>query len=444
LIIRYLSKNSVKLKKKFRQEGRSFSASWAYATEQSQDANTNQQNINYLPQLYFQNKGNTKNNTHTVALDYEQPNRRKPDNVWRVGAKAIQRQVITDNIYALHDDSSQTFVPNAALSSQMDYVQQTAAIYTEYSHKAGKWGFKGGLRGEYTWVDAQFLNNNTQAKQQYLNLLPTLSANYALSTERNLTWSYRKGISRPWVRYLNPFINSNNPQFLYQGNPELLPELTHKLEISYNQSKKGKNLSISLAQNIRQQVISDIVTMDSLAIALQTYNNSGSLYSSSLSVAYSAMLFKKLNISLSTTVSHNTLNGTIGTTAVRNSGVVMSANGNINYNIGKGWKTGGYGYFRSGDIDLQGNNLPYFSYSIRVSKSLWKDNLTLSLSANMPFHQNVKYGSMQHSPDFDIENTTSRRTRNFSIRVNYKFGKLKEAVSRKKGIQNDDLKTGGQ
>ncbi|MEJ7659366.1 MAG: TonB-dependent receptor [Hymenobacter sp.] len=71
--------------------------------------------------------------------------------------------------------------------------------------------------------------------RSYASVLPNTSLNYTFRRDTSgLRLAYSRRITRPYIDYLNPFVDRSNPQNITHGNPELAPELTDAYEVTYN------------------------------------------------------------------------------------------------------------------------------------------------------------------------------------------------------------------
>jgi len=71
--------------------------------------------------------------------------------------------------------------------------------------------------------------NNT-----YFHFLPGLSYENSYRTGRRITFRYNSNVNMPSVNQLVPIINTINPLSLYVGNPDLIPEYSHNLSLSWS------------------------------------------------------------------------------------------------------------------------------------------------------------------------------------------------------------------
>jgi hypothetical protein len=71
-----------------------------------------------------------------------------------------------------------------------------------------------GSRVEHTSFSADFRTTGTsQAPRSYVSILPNASLNYTFRRDTTgLRLAYSRRITRPYIDYLNPFVDRSNPQ----------------------------------------------------------------------------------------------------------------------------------------------------------------------------------------------------------------------------------------
>lgn len=82
--------------------------------------------------------------------------------------------------------------------------------------------------------------------------------------------------------------------------------------------------------------------------------------------------------------------------------------------------------------------------NINASQELFKKKLTASLSVSDPFRSSVKYESTTNDPSFHQKSTFMYSNRMLRFNLSYRFGQMKGEIKKaKRGIKNEDLKSGG-
>ena len=86
--------------------------------------------------------------------------------------------------------------------------------------------------------------------------------------------AYSRRITRPYIDYLNPFVDRSDPKNLVYGNPALNPELTDSYELSFNTNGKAGSLNIAASMRRTDNAIESVrFGPDTAGVTRQTYAN---------------------------------------------------------------------------------------------------------------------------------------------------------------------------
>ena len=149
-----------------------------------------------------------------------------------------------------YNDSTNTLYrfPDEISSTHFNYAQHIHAAYATMGGAIFE-GFtiQGGLRLEYTDMNGKDLNHPQTAEivKQYWELYPTLHLSYDINKDQSVQLSYSRRVRRPHFWDLNPYLDVREGQQLSFGNPNLDPEFTNAIELSYNLGIKNINIFTS-------------------------------------------------------------------------------------------------------------------------------------------------------------------------------------------------------
>ncbi|MCY7352511.1 MAG: outer membrane beta-barrel family protein [Cytophagaceae bacterium] len=130
-----------------------------------------------------------------------------------------------------------------------------------------------GLAGQEFRLKGRFASDQTSATftpvdRTYFAWVPNAYLNYDLKNNRFLSINYSVSVRQPSTRDLQPVIDNSNPRYIREGNPNLLPQLSHNLGGNFRLFNPANftNLFINLnyAYNINQIVFNQ--TVDTLLI----------------------------------------------------------------------------------------------------------------------------------------------------------------------------------
>jgi hypothetical protein len=380
---------------------------------------------------------------HTVQGDYLSSVDKQ---TLELGVKSIFRINKSDYVYKSQLPGSALYVLDSSQSNKFDYRQSIYAAYGSLSLKRRSFGLKIGARLEQTEVVAKFRSTRSIATQSYLNLIPNITLSQKLKGPDVIKVSFTQRIERPGLYYLNPFIDVSDPKNISYGNPKIRAALSNVLHLTYNTFINGSSANVSMFHNFSSNSIQQFTTLGADSITKTTFDNIGKNLASGISLNGMTTLFKNLSLNLNSTVTYITYTGLIIGRNQQNAGIVFNLSGYGSYRFNKGWRASSNIGYSSPNIVLQGKTSGYSWNSISIQKELLQDNhASISLSVTSPFKKYRRFFSEVNDPEFYLLQQSFFVARRFNISYNYRFGKLEDDIARKKrGIKNDDLKTGEQ
>jgi outer membrane receptor protein involved in Fe transport len=393
-------------------------------------------------------RGRTPGSEVTVQTDLTQPFGEKQ--TLETGLKAIWRRTgsVADVDGKKQADADFARLPGR--STDFDYDQNVQAAYATYTAKATKkLSMSLGGRLERTALSARFRTTNSEIPpRSYLTLLPNGNAQYAFSDNNSLRLAYSKRITRPYIDYLNPFIDRSDPQNISFGNPDLDPELTDSYELSFNTNGKAGSLNISgsvrrtgNAIESVQKTAEEVGITDALPGAtVRTYANVASNAFYQLNFYGSAKPAKGWEISGGPDVQYIVRRSP--TLGIDRRGFTAGLNLNTSYKLPKKFTLQGFLYSSLPSPQLQGRGAANLYYQLGVKKTFLSDKADLVLNLAAPFNDYWRYRSTIDTPAFSETDTYYAYQRGFRLSFSYRFGQEQQGKQRK-SISNDDVKGGG-
>ncbi|TGE27211.1 TonB-dependent receptor domain-containing protein [Hymenobacter metallicola] len=379
----------------------------------------------------------------TLQTDYAHPFSETA--LLETGAKAILRRVSSD--YDVYTGLPVAYDLNR--SNLFNYNQDVVSGYGTYGFSASKkLSFKLGARVENTRISGNFqqqADQNSSVSQDYTNLLPNLSLSYQPQNPKKpgqtVRVAYSRRIQRPQIFYLNPFVNTSDPQNISYGNPELEPELTDSYEVNYTTFIKGSVLNISTYARRTGNAIESFRFVDEEGVNNQTFRNIGRNATYGISLFGSVKPVAKWDVSGNVNVYYVSLKSP--SLGLNNDGVMYNLNLNSSYKFEKGISLQFFGGLNSPRVQLQGRQAAWTFYSVGLRKNLLKDKADLTLNADNFLSATRNLNSVLDTRDFRQESNNYIYLRGVRLAFNYRFGKVSaQPQRRRKGIQNDDAKQG--
>lgn len=166
---------------------------------------------------------------YTGQIDYELP---LPKNMnLEAGVKGVSisadsdllQQSVSGNVPLLNLDNTYNF----------RYDEYNLAGYVNGSKNWDKWSIRMGIRSEYTNAEGTAANPGDNNSFDYLKWFPSFSTSYTPNYNHSFTLGYKKSITRPGYKRLNPFRFYLNDNSFVTGNSQLLPAVKHYANIDY-------------------------------------------------------------------------------------------------------------------------------------------------------------------------------------------------------------------
>jgi hypothetical protein len=333
--------------------------------------------------------------------------------------------------------------PDTVRSNHFLYDENINAAYVNYSRQVKKWGVQAGLRVENTNGKGNQLRDKTTFTRHYTQLFPTLYISNAVNDKNTFSVSYSRRINRPNYQDLNPFIYFLDSFTYRQGNPYLLPQFSHNVEVSH--AFLGK-LITTFNFTTTKDIINDVLKQNDITrVTFQTKENIARQNNFGLSVSYNSSIAKWYQISVYANGFVNQFNGFVNNTKLDVTVPSFMFNVNNQFRFNKGWGAEASGFYRSktqeaGVIVARGMGVINFA----VSKQVMNNKGSIKLALNDPFwiqkfNGYTKFGNI----DAVIKNKWDNRR--VGLTFSYRFGKVaqQQATRRRAGSAQDEQNRAG-
>ncbi|GAB2559079.1 TonB-dependent receptor domain-containing protein [Spirosoma aerophilum] len=289
-----------------------------------------------------------------------------------------------------------TFIRNDTLSLyyKNNYVYNRLGSSVRYSYKG--LNVSAGLAAQRFTLNGRFASDQSAAvftpiSRVFTTMIPNVNLNYDLKNNRYLYGGYNVSVQIPTSRDLQPVRNNSNPLYINQGNPDLLPQLGHNLNLSFNYFNPGSfvNAYIGLygTKYVNQIVYSQDTNPQTLVTVIKPENLSGGQNLGTY-IGFGFPLKKTkatldLNTSISSGNNPSRINGVINDTRFQN------------YNVGTRlsltpveWLT----FYANANVGITDNQ---FSISSNRNQTFTNNNfsgeLTLKLPHDLYINTNLNY-----------------------------------------------------
>jgi hypothetical protein len=389
---------------------------------------------------FVNNDSQAKDLQYTVQTDLVMP--LKNLSKLELGAKTIFRRAQSDYLSYIKFNPFDTFHLNAKNSDQFTYRQNVYGLYASYSFSISTLNFTLGLRSEHTKVYGDFMTSKTIVNQLYTNVIPNILASHSLKNGASVLLGYNLRLSRPYIRDLNPFINNADSLLTVTGNPGLNPQIFHNTNLQYRFSKGSTFVNMNLAHSYSRSYILQVFTLNkTTGVSTLKPQNGGISNSLTFSAGLNANLYNRWQSNINSKVSYISISSVSDDQHRQNQGFT----GNISYNtsirLNSRIYLASFFNYNFPSIFLQGGSNKFYSYGSSSRFNLLNNKLTMVIYANNIFNKDGLYIRKSTFTDisFRQQRTNYNVVRSTGINLTWNFGKLKDNVSKKKGIRNDDL-----
>jgi len=421
---------------------------------------------------------NGKGNNERINIQSDYTNPISDISKIEAGVRFNQTRTFSENIYNLVGPGD-VLIPQPLLSSKFDYRDRIYAAYGTFSSKIGeRFGYQIGLRIEssdykgtvYNSVrgsGGSIVDTVSHFSISYpISLFPSIFLSQELGNGQQLQLNYSRRINRPGFFQLFPFVDYSDSLNLSKGNPNLKPEFTNSLELSYAKTfDRANNLILSVYYKTTNDLITryqarEINPVTDQMVLVNTYINANSSFVGGFeAVAKNAItkwwdLTTNLNIytskikiddpSIPTADQiyswfgkiNNTIklpaNFTLQVSADYNSKTVLAPGGS-GASSGGGGGRGGFGGNVSGNA--QGYSMPTYGVDIALKYEFLKNKAaSITLSGNDIFKTRVN--DVYTSASFFNQHQVRRRDQQFfSINFAYRFGKFDASLLKRKNLK---------
>jgi outer membrane receptor protein involved in Fe transport len=383
-----------------------------------------------------------KNLETTLQTDYVHPFNKNIK--LETGVKGVIRRIESD--YNTFDRVLNTTLNDPSQSNIFSYQQDVYAGYASFNFKIGKnYGLIAGGRYERTVISGEFDLENAPFDNDYDNFLPSLIVSRNFKNFQTLKLSYSRRIQRPSLFYINPFSDITDTRNQVFGNPELEPEISDQIDLSYNTFIKGIGLNGSFYYKRTSDVIETFLQeIDQEGIAQTTYKNIGVNDSYGVNLFSTATIKRKFTIRGSLNVFTYDASATINGEQLSTTAVLWSGFGSAGLDLKDGIKVEAFGFFRSPQQTIQGFTPSFSIFGLGAKKDLFKKKGSLGIRIIEPFAKFKSFGTEIAGSNFRLESEYKILFRSFGGTFEYRFGSMNyQQRERRSKIRNSDLKEGG-
>lgn len=245
-------------------------------------------------------------------------------------------------------------------SNEYKYTDYVHAAYFTFSQKIKKanLNYQVGLRAESSKYDGEQIGKSTTYSNQFpLALFPSVFLSKTFKGKQDMQMNYSRRINRPGFFQLLPNTDYSDI-FNYQtGNPNLKPEFTNSLELTYQKTYGEKNNTF-LATVFGKQTNDLISRYQSYSkignstdsVLMSTYINATRSYAAGLELVFRNTISNWWELNYNANVYYSKIEGSALMPDLANERTSYTIKLNNTFKLGKGWTMQFSGQYRSKSI----------------------------------------------------------------------------------------------
>ena len=371
------------------------------------------------------------------------------------------------------------FLPG--ISNEFSYVDNVHAAYINYTQKISSlnMNLQAGLRAESSSYEGNIVGKATTFSNQFpLALFPSAFISKSFKGKQDLQLNYTRRVKRPSFFQLIPNTDYTDVLNYQTGNPNLIPEFTNSLELSYQKTYGKKNNTVlatvfgKQTENLiaRYQESRKLGNSDTSAF-VTTWVNATTAFAAGLELVFKNTITKWWETNYNFNFYYSRIEGTTELPSLQNERNSYTFKINNTFRLGKGWTMqlngdynsrailpvssggGGGGGGRGGMMGggmwgggqvstTQGYIDENYYVDLGLRKEFKIKNNTATISANwsdfLRTRQNIVFAE---GNGFNQNSWRRRDPQFFRINFNYRFGKMDITLFKRKNnrMEMDDM-----
>lgn len=359
------------------------------------------------------------------------------------------------------------FLPN--ISNEFEYTDYVYAAYGTYSQKIkDKFSYQLGLRVESSSYEGEQLGKQKYSNEFPLSFFPSVFLTKAIGDKQDLQVNYSRRINRPNFFQLMPNTDFSDLLNFQTGNPDLKPEFTNSLELSYQKTYGQKNNTFlatlfgKYTTNLIARYQSRQQIGDTLAF-VSSWINASTAYASGLELVFRNVITKWWEVNLNTNVYYSKINGSNVVSDLENERVSSFTKINNTFKFNKGWSVqlsgdyqsksalpvstssgggggrgGGGGWMGGSPSTSQGYIDANYGMDIGIRKDFKIKSNQATISVNMnDIFRTRRYFVHSESTGFVQDEWRRRDPQIVRVNFSYRFGKFDVALFKRKNTRGE-------
>ncbi len=422
--------------RKFPQEDRSWTIDFKYTLNDDTESNDFVETYDDGTPDLIQRGLNTEDQiSYLIQTDYYHPIGKKGK--LEVGLKGTLRNI--SNVFTVEE-----LLPTnewrvlGAFDNQLRYRENIYAAYVIYGNEYKKFSYSAGIRMEYSDISTELVETAEINNRDYNNFFPSAAIAYRFDEMNQLQVSYSRRITRPRFRSLLPFVTYSNTRLIWQGNPNLDPELTDSYEIGFLRYFKKGSLLSSIYYRYGTNVIRRInVVEEGIGNIFPVNLGFDNSFGLEFNVNYD--IFKWWQVTGNMNFFRSVITGDYEGVNYDAEALTMTARGSAKFTLPNQLRVQTSFNYQAPRNTTQGRRLAFYSWDIGANKKILKKKGSLAFSVRDVLNGRI-YRSIMEGDNFFATSTFQWRRRQFTLSFNYQLNQ----TGPQKRSRNSGYEGGGE
>ncbi len=358
-----------------------------------------------------------------------------------IGYRGNFNELDTDYTLEYYDNGAYTL--DTDVSNNLIYREYINATYAQFGSKIKeKFSYLLGLRLEGTRISINQITSGDFERKNYVGLFPTVNLGYEISEDQSLMFGYNRRISRPRSRFINPFPSRSSATNIFQGNPDINPSYSNKVDLGYL-TKLGK---LTLNSSVYYEHATDVFTFiaedtgetttvggTEVAIIRRNPINLATNDRTGFEFTLSYRPSNKWNMNSNFNLFHSKTEGFYNDVDYGAENLSWFARLNSKYTLPANidWQT--RLFYAGPSEDAQNKRKGEFGLDLAFSKDLFKDKASLAFNINDVLNSR-KRRAESTTDTFFSDSEFQWRKRSFTLSFTYRFNQQKRQEKQRGGF----------
>lgn len=305
------------------------------------------------------------------------------------------------------------------------YSEHISAVYINGIKKIDEhWDVQAGLRGEYAYLEGLQQATGQSFTRKLPAMFPTAYVSYKPDSANALELNYGRRVQRPHYSMLNPFNYYTFYNAYQRGNPNLLPQYAHNMELRHSYKNR---ITSELSVNHITDEMSYVNMPDSGQTTYGIPINAATTTTCNLGITYNGKPANWCELTVHGSAVYALYKSIVNNVPLQRAKVGYTAWLNSRLVLGKGWDADCYVNYQSAlAASAMSISKPTLYSNFGVSKKLFHDTTTLRLSVDDPFYVN-RNGYDDELPTLSNKTLLIPNSRYATFAATYNFGQNNRA-----------------